>query len=280
MIVIENSCLRVSITPQGGCLADIYDKRLNKPLMFCGNPRYWNYSDHILFPFCGRMADGEYEFSGRRYKVDIHGFAKDSVFSVRQHLEDKAELCLISDAGTLAQFPFLFELGAVYSLHDSVLSVQYKVTNKGDGEMFFMIGSHPAFLIDEETEFVFPKKFSTVVLPLKGKFLSREKETLDILRLPLNKALFEKYNTLIMERPCPEYKICRKEYSLIFTGRSPLLALWSDACRDSYVCAESWWGVCDYADAPLRQLQNKQYVNRLAPHAEKTFGYTVGVDIN
>ena len=55
---------------------------------------------------------------------------------------------LESNAETLQQFPFEFELKMEYRLTENGLEITYLVSNKSNEVMPFSIGAHPAFAID------------------------------------------------------------------------------------------------------------------------------------
>lgn len=47
-----------------------------------GDPAYWDGQSPLLFPYVGRFTDGKYCLHGKEYELPIHGFAKDSHFTV------------------------------------------------------------------------------------------------------------------------------------------------------------------------------------------------------
>lgn len=280
MITIENDYLRVTVSEQGGCIKEIFSKKLNRLITFSGNPEYWNYTDHILFPFCGRCIDGEYTDKGKTYATDIHGFAKDSCFTVLRANDRSVEMSFSSDAATLAVYPFEFRFIVKYELCQNNLAVTYSIANEGCDEMYFSVGSHPAFLTDAGAKIVFPREYDGEIYELCGNYLSHDKQEVRFKELELNKTLFQKYGTIILKRTFDDYTIKNQDYDIKITSSSPVIALWTDERRDSFVCAESWWGVCDYADSPEKELKNKLFINALAPGKTAKFCYTVGIDAN
>lgn len=280
MVTVENDYLRVTVSEEGGCIKEIFAKKLNRLITFPGNPEYWNYSDHILFPFCGRCSEGEYRYQDRTYAADIHGFAKDSRFTLLGANDRTVEMRLSSDAVTLAVYPFEFRFTVKYELRQNNLAVTYSVTNDGCDEMYFAVGSHPAFLTDKGAKIVFPREYDGEIYELSGNYLSRDKRKARFKELPLDKTLFQKYGTLILKRTFDDYTIKNGEYDIKIVSSSPVIALWADERRDSFVCAESWWGACDYADSPEKELKNKLFINALGPGKTAEFGYSVGIDAN
>lgn len=279
MISVENGFIRVTLNENGGCIKEIYDKRLQRAVTFPGNAEYWDYSDQILFPFCGRCAGEEYFFRGKTYVADIHGFAKDAVFEVRSLSPESAVLAFSSDAATLTVYPFEFDFSAEYRLCADSLAVAYSVKNKGGGDMYFSVGAHPAFKTFPESVLVFPEAAEHEVYLLDGNYLSGEKQRVAFRSQSLDKNFFRKYGTFIAERRFKNYTIENPGYSLEIVSGSPVLAFWSDDCRDEFICAESWWGVCDYAVRPVKELENKPYINVLAPGKTAKFDYTLSINV-
>lgn len=277
MQTISNACLSVDIDEKGGCISKIAYAPNKEVLTFSGAD-YWNYSDHILFPFCGRMNGGYYEHNGKSYKSDLHGFAKDTTFSVVSKEENKVSLCFSSGKKTLEVYPFEFSFIVTYELKGSTLSVIYEVSNVGDKTMYFMLGAHPGFLLDaDETDNADLYSEDNEYLPLDGVLLSRKICVENGRIIKLDKRFFREYNTFIAKRKSDMLTIKRKKYDLDFKSDSPLIALWADAERDNYVCVESWWGACDYAVNPIRELGKKSYINTLEAGKSKKFGYSVSV---
>ena len=61
--------------------------------------------------------------------------------SIRFVLRSTPELATI--------YPFPFELTISYSIQRTVLEVGYTVVNTGTGEMYFSIGGHPGFALND-----------------------------------------------------------------------------------------------------------------------------------
>ena len=149
MILIKNHALEVEINPLGGCISKITDLSDSERLTFAGAP-FWNYADHIQFPLVCRMADKYYEVDGKRYDSDIHGFAKDSLFTEISVTGDSVELELNSSEKTKSLYPYDFNLRVKYVLDGNKLSVAYTVKNTDTKKIYFAIGAHPSFTLDSQ----------------------------------------------------------------------------------------------------------------------------------
>lgn len=108
----------------------------------------------MLFPICGFLSDGKYEWKGLTYAMKNHGVARTHPWEVAQSSEDgraSLTLKLKSGASTLEAFPFEFELLFTYSLKDAQLHIeqQYK-KNLSSEAMPMYAGFHPYFAADRK----------------------------------------------------------------------------------------------------------------------------------
>ena len=60
----------------------------------------WPSHAPLLFPICGRLVGGKYEYDGKEYNLCIHGFAKLSEFSVEQATATRLVLSLADSEDT------------------------------------------------------------------------------------------------------------------------------------------------------------------------------------
>ena len=77
---ISNEYLKVKADTEGAILWSVTDKD-GFEYIWQGDDRYWNEHGANLFPYIARLWEKSYIFQGKTYHMDIHGFAKDSVFS-------------------------------------------------------------------------------------------------------------------------------------------------------------------------------------------------------
>ena len=81
---IENEFLRVSAEDDGAQ----------------GDPSVWYGRAPVLFPIIGQLLDGKYRYSGREYEMPKHGFARHSVFAIKEQSEDSMTFSLASSDET------------------------------------------------------------------------------------------------------------------------------------------------------------------------------------
>ena len=145
---IENEKLSVTIAAHGAELSSIYDKENDRELVWQADPAFWNRHAPVLFPNVGKYYGGHFTYNGKEYPMGQHGFARDTEFEQVAAGEDFVTYRLSSDEETKKAYPFDFVLEITHRLQGGRLSVEWKVTNTGDKEMYFTIGGHPAFNVN------------------------------------------------------------------------------------------------------------------------------------
>ncbi|WP_028559436.1 aldose epimerase [Paenibacillus pinihumi] len=102
----------------------------------------------ILFPICGQLTDGQYEWEGQTYAMKNHGVARTNPWEVVSTSTDSAAsltVLLRSDAATLVSYPFEFELEFTYILQGGKLRLEQKYRNLSGKPMPVYAGFHPYF---------------------------------------------------------------------------------------------------------------------------------------
>ncbi|MFD0959831.1 aldose epimerase family protein [Paenibacillus chungangensis] len=108
----------------------------------------------ILFPICGHLKNGSYEWAGTRYEMANHGVARTSpweVISTSTNSEASITLRLQSNKESLSAYPFHYELEFTYALVGGELHTRQHYRNcgqAGSGAMPFYAGFHPYFAIE------------------------------------------------------------------------------------------------------------------------------------
>lgn len=102
----------------------------------------------VLFPICGQLVGGRYEWNGTTYEMANHGVARTSAWQVIETGTDDGAyitLSLRSNEQTLIAYPFAFELQFTYRLKNGQLAVEQKYANLSDEPMPMVAGFHPYF---------------------------------------------------------------------------------------------------------------------------------------
>ena len=125
--------------------------------LWCGNPAYWGRRAPILFPIVGRLAKDTLRINGREYIMKQHGFARDAEFlregfnpsllggNIDMQTPNGPMVFKMFQNGVPLNYPYLYDLEAMYGTIDHAVSCSWIVKNLGNEEMNFQIGAHPAF---------------------------------------------------------------------------------------------------------------------------------------
>ena len=145
---MENECLIISVCDHGAELCRIHDKKNRREVLWNGDPVYWNRHAPILFPFVGKVCDGVYRHDGQTYEMKSqHGFARDMEFDFAGQEVNRICHQLCANEESRRKYPFDFGLKTEYVLEGNALQVRWTVENRGEGDMYFSIGGHPAFCV-------------------------------------------------------------------------------------------------------------------------------------
>jgi galactose mutarotase-like enzyme len=275
MILLQNEHLTVSITKQGAELQSIRHQYSNVEYLWQGDPKFWPKRSPVLFPIVGTLKDDTYYHNSVSYRMTRHGFAREMTFALVRYDGAEAIFELKDNDLTRKTYPFEFILNIKYQLRDSDLLTTYQVTNKGDYEMLFSIGGHPAFNVplvsggryeDCYLELEHPETVQRWPLEnnLIGKtpvtFLNNEKI------IGLSHALFGRDAIVLkgLKSNSIKLKSTKDEHGLELEFPDfPYLGVWA-AMDAPFVCIEPWAGIADSVDHD-QQLAQKEGINILKP---------------
>ncbi len=154
ILSIKNSDLCVRISEKGAMICSIQDKD-GQEYLWQGDPKYWNDKAPNLFPYIARLTQGKYTLGGKEYSMDIHGFAKDSVFQSKVESDSKVRFILKNSEETYRQYPYEFAFELCYELIENRLEITYAVHNFDSKKMYFGVGAHPGFNVPIEKDLKF-----------------------------------------------------------------------------------------------------------------------------
>ena len=274
--IIENETLKAVIDHKGAELVSLFSKETGLEYMWSGNPSFWGKHSPVLFPIVGALRENTYYYKNQSYILPRHGFARERIFSVDQEAPGQIGLLLEHDEETLAVYPFLFDLKLSYHLDGNSLSLTYKVKNRGDMEMLFSIGGHPAFRVplgegssysDYFLEFEKVEDAPRWPISLDGLIgLTPHPLLENTNRLPLTKELFAG-DAIVFKHPASVSVMLRSSkhahgWKMEYPG-FPYLGIWAAKGAD-FVCVEPWCGIADSVNTD-QQLKDKEGINRLMP---------------
>jgi galactose mutarotase-like enzyme len=251
---IKNDFLTVVIRDFGAELQSIKSNKSDFEYLFQGDEK-WEGKSPILFPICGRLYDKTYTYKGKTYNMGTHGFASQSLFSVKEQTEDAITFSLVENAETLKQYPFKFELIASFKVKGNFLIQNLSVVNRDDDTLPFALGFHPGFNALErnvpirEHTVTFNKKCYPVSLGFSKSVLCNGKDyafKLDNdVSFKITDNLFDNDSLFISEISdmatfsCPN---SNKSIILKYTDMTHL-GVWTPAAGEPFVCLEPVHGI-------------------------------------
>lgn len=145
MIKLENEFLYVEIEPLGAEISKIIGVQDHINYMWKQDPSLWGHSAPVLFPIVGALKDGQTRINGQTYKMNQHGFSRNSEYAVLSQDKHQVILHLESNDETKCMYPYDFDLTVTYCLNNNTLEAIFEVKNTKEKEIYFQIGGHPAF---------------------------------------------------------------------------------------------------------------------------------------
>jgi len=136
----------------------------------------------FLFPMFGRLAEDTFFLDGKRYPMEIHGFAHISQWQVENCGKSCLHLSLEATEETLKMYPFRFRVELIFQLQGGRLSIHQVYRNLDDKIMPYSFGFHPYFQLKELSQTVFDITAAYQMDMITGKLLPFGR---DAVRLPL-----------------------------------------------------------------------------------------------
>ncbi|MGC4250075.1 MAG: aldose 1-epimerase family protein [Sphingobium sp.] len=284
---IGSDGLRAAIRPLGAELWSLQDAE-GRELMTDADPRWWTGHAPLLFPFVGRSRGDVYRWEGRDYPMPQHGFARHRTFALIERAEHSAIFRLEADAETRAAYPFDFRLDMAFVIEGEALQMTATVTNRGEADMPFSFGYHPAFAwplpyggTAEEHRVVFEKREPAPVRKVGDEpgLIARESVGSPVKgdTLAPTYAMFEG-DALIWDRLESRSLIWgvpgHRRLKIGFPD-TPWLGLWQKPGAH-YLCVEPWAGMADLVGF-TGDVWEKQGIMRLAPGAARAFRMDVAL---
>lgn len=141
-IILSNNSFQACISSNGAQLLSFKNLSTDKEYIWNGNPQVWKFRAPILFPIVSRLKDGYYLWQEKEYPLTNHGFARDLEHELVESSGTRVLWRLTDSEYTRKLFPWPFVLETEYRLEGSTLVFCTTVTNSGQEELSFSIGSH------------------------------------------------------------------------------------------------------------------------------------------
>lgn len=252
--ILENEQIRLTVSSHGAEPISVVMKKSGEECLWQGDPSVWGRHAPILFPYTGKLTNGEMIVDGKAYTGGQHGFARDAEHILVEQTPQKLVLELRSDEKTLQKFPFDFLLRSTFTFEKNTVHHTLTVENTGCKTLSFGIGYHPAFVCPfdethntEDYEFRFDRMESPLIIDARPNGLLSGKcyyLGTNLTKIPLHDRLFDndsycmanlQSSTLgIYEKDTDRSIICNIEtfpYTLIWSALSEKI---------HFVCIEPW----------------------------------------
>lgn len=256
MHTLENEWLKVSVNDWGAELCSIYDKKAEREVIWTADPAFWNRHAPVLFPFVGKVTGGFYTYDGQKYPMGQHGFARDREFLFVK--QDETELChrLVSDEISKKIYPFDFELEIVHKLEGKCVTVEWKVLNPGTKTLYFSIGGHPGFCVEENvgSRLVFEGQTSLKRVAIDPKTEGVDIEHPEAIVLEdgvyqVKADTFDRDALIFDQEQVKQVSLEKANGTRLVTLRCSealSVGIWSPVGKQApFICLEPWIGRCD-----------------------------------
>lgn len=279
-IGIKNDYLEAEFSEIGAELISL--KSNNKEYIWNGNPEFWGKHSPILFPIVGTLKDDTYYYENKSYQLSRHGFARDKKFQIVKHEDCKIVFSLKEDDETLQDYPFRFELQITYELLYNQLKVEYSVSNNSNSKMYFSIGGHPAFALQnsfKDYSLKFEGKTDLEFSLLENNLLLAQTHKLETNNneLQLNYKQFEKDALVFKNQNIKAITIKEKDTDIVRINveNFPDLGIWTKN-NAPFICIEPWFGHADRLETN-QQLVEKEGILFLEKNDTFNAFYTIEI---
>ena len=285
LYTLKNDNLVATIDDLGAQIVSV--KRADLEYIWYGNANFWAGHAPILFPICGRLFEGKYTFEGKEYEMNLHGFARKTVFDVESASESEIVLSLSANENTLAQYPFNFKLTVSYTLTESKIESKVVISNLSDKIMPATFGAHPGFNVPLDTGsfddwyIEFPEECTPNRLIIsEAGLLDGKKYALSLAdgkKIALSHGLFDN-DGIFMDKICHSVTLAsalsERSVTLNFPDMS-YLGIWHPSRTEApFVCIEPWCGL-PALDGQMDDLLTKHDMFHIYPNAQKQIAYEI-----
>ncbi|MBR1740820.1 MAG: aldose 1-epimerase family protein [Lachnospiraceae bacterium] len=273
MVELKNEKFCVKIDTHGAELKSVRGN--GREYMWHGDPKFWNRTSPVLFPFVGAVRDDVYRYEGKEYPMSQHGFARDMEFTLLSSDAEKASFRLVSTEETKEKYPFDFELVITYELRENELTVLWNVKNTNEKRMYFSIGAHPAFLckLDENgtiggNYLKFDAEGERTATDFSDGLVQNTTHSVNLDEdscFALDEPTFDNGVLIFEKDQAKRVALVDKEKKPYVTVSfdTPLFGVWAPEKKNApFLCIEPWYGRADRADF-TGEISEREYEESL-----------------
>ena len=237
------------------------------------------------------LTEGKYTYEGKTYEMNLHGFARDSEFSLIKEEADELSFELVSDDCTKAIYPFDFRYVVRYILDGSKIKTVYEVYNPGKGELIFALGGHPGFnvpFLSGECFEDYRLEFSKPMYSVKKLAMSETCYTLpepedfpleDGYIIPLRHNMFD-HDAIFLSETSGEVTLRSEKGGKSVCVSYPdmkYVGFWHKPfTKAPFVCIEPWTSVPAY-DGVIDKLETKRDMIHLKAGESRSAEFTIEI---
>jgi galactose mutarotase-like enzyme len=249
IVSLKNNYLSVSINTLGAELITLLKN--GKNYIWQIDKNYWDKTSPVLFPIVGALKNDQYTYEGKTYSLPRHGFARNSNFEIEKATETQAIFLLESNTETLQNYPFQFQLYIAYTLQNEELVIEYLVKNTDTKTIYFSLGAHPAFALEEKIEnysLHFNQKETLEKYHLQDNLIHTKTSILgkETHNLPLHHDLFANDALVFKNLNSDTITLMKKDKKVISVQYDyfPFMGIWTKP-NAPFLCIEPWCGMAD-----------------------------------
>lgn len=222
----------------------------------------------VLFPICGQLANDQYQWNGKKYKIKPHGFARNLPWKViRPENQEQAAITieLTQNETTREMYPFDFLLRFTYRLKGNQLTIDQEYHNHSDVMMPIYAGFHPYFKVGKKQNLVYESD-GTIYLDYADLKIKPFSQTIDLSRVSIAKLILNQAkNKIVLHDPTLKHKI-----SLTYSKEFKYPLLWTTEGKD-FMCVEPFM-------AKMNALNTHEDLTLIKPGGVIRIGLTITVD--
>ena len=288
--ILKNDVAVVEIKKAGAEIVSFKSLVNDTEYVWGGDESIWGSHAPVLFPLVCAAVNNEIRVDGKTYEIGNHGFAKFSDFEVVEANDTTAVFKLTYSEKTLAMYPYKFNFYITYTLNGNKLETKYKVENADDKEIYFQLGTHPAFNcpLDKESQFEdyylefdqeetlerFFMNAGNCIISDKSEVLIENSKI-----LPLTHELF--YDGALVFKKINSKKVTLKSKKsaknvVVSYENLPTMGIWQK--KDApFVCIEPWYGLAD-TDSFTGEFKERERIIPLKQ--DEIFEATLNIEVN
>jgi len=286
---IESDEFIAIVESKGAELISLTSRSSFREYIWEGNPEIWEGQSPVLFPIVGILKNGKYLLNGKEYSIPKHGFIRRTTkLTLKNQTTDRLVFELLPDDEIKQMFPFDFLFQISFHIMGNKLIVTYKVENRGDSEMFFSIGAHPAFNCpiregdsydDCYIEFEEDEVEYAMLLNRDGLIGRDVKEVFEGDKIRLSHELFA--NDVLMFKSLKSREVSLRSVKtgttvIVKFGDFEYLGIWSKPNGD-FVSIEPWNGINDF-EYTNSDIKTKEGIITLGAWSTFQASYSIEVE--